>query len=110
MKVHFIKEQTLISFSEQNSNSTIPIKEFLSKLKNSDWNQPNDIKSTFNSADILGKGTDRVIFNIGGNDYRLICKYHFGKYRITLFVKWIGTHSDYTKLCKEQRQYDIDNY
>jgi mRNA interferase HigB len=72
--------------------------------------EPNEIVATFNSADILGKGSDRVVFNIGGNNYRLICKYHFGKTRIHLFVKWIGTHAEYSKLCNEGKQYEIDVY
>jgi len=79
-------------------------------LRPADWNVPRDIVSTFNSADILGQGSNRVVFNIGGNKYRMICKYYFGKKKIHLFVKWIGTHSEYDKLCKENKQYDIDLY
>ena len=66
--------------------------------------------STFNSADILGRGSDRIVFNIAGNNFRLICKYHFGKEKVHLFVKWIGTHAEYTKLCKDAKQYDINAY
>jgi mRNA interferase HigB len=79
-------------------------------LRFADWNVPRDIVSTFNSADILGQGSNRVVFNTGGNKYRMICKYYFGKKKIHLFVKWIGTHSEYDKLCKENKQYHIDQY
>jgi len=75
-----------------------------------DWNEPKDIISTFNSADLLGKNSDRVVFNIGGNNYRLICKYHFGNMKVHLFIKWIGTHAEYTKLCNDGKQFDIDVY
>jgi len=68
----------------------------------------NEIISTFNSADILGKGSNRVVFNIGGNNYRIICKYYFGDMRVHLFVKWIGTHVAYTKLCNDGKQYEIE--
>jgi mRNA-degrading endonuclease HigB of HigAB toxin-antitoxin module len=47
---------------------------------------------------------------IGGNKYRLICKYYFGKQRVHLFVKWIGTHAEYTKLCKENNQFNVDSF
>lgn len=83
---------------------------WLSIIKRVDWSEPKEIIATFNSADILGKGSDRVVFNVGGNNYRLICKYHFGNTRAHLFIKWIGTHAEYTKLCNEGRQYEIDVY
>ena len=75
-----------------------------------DWNEPNNIISTFNSADILGKGSDRIIFNIGGNNYKLVCRYHFENMKVHLFVKWIGTHAEYTKLCNEGKPFDVDLY
>jgi len=83
---------------------------WLSIIKRVDWNEPNEIVSTFNSADILGSGSDRVVFNIAGNNYRLICKYHSGNTKIHLFVKWIGTHAEYTKLCNYGKQYEINAY
>lgn len=76
-------------------------------IKRVDWKEPNEIISTYNNADILGKGTDRVVFNIGGNNYRMICKYHFGESKVHLFVKWIGTHAEYSKLCYDGKQYGI---
>lgn len=83
---------------------------WLAIVKRVNWIEPSDIVSTFNSADILGNGSQRVVFNIGGNNYRLICKYHFGDARVHLFVKWIGTHAEYTRLCNENKQFEIDNY
>ena len=71
---------------------------------------PTDIQNTFGSADLLGKNSDRVIFDIGGNNYRLICKYFFGVKQIHLFVCWIGTHTDYDKLCNKNEQFNINHY
>ena len=82
----------------------------MSILKRVDWKEPNEIISTFNGADILGKGSERVVFNIGGNNFRLICKYYFGNTRVHLLIKWIGTHAAYTKLCNERKQYGVDFY
>ena len=75
-----------------------------------DWETPQDIVATFNSADILGKSSNRVVFNIGGNKYRIICRYYFGRQKVHLFVKWIGTHADYTKLCNNEEQYSMDSF
>lgn len=81
---------------------------WLSIAKKADWNIPQDIVKTFNSADILGKSSNRVVFNIGGNSYRVICQYYFSEQKVHLFVKRIGTHALYTKLCKHEQQYSAD--
>jgi len=110
MKVHLIKKQSSESYILKNARSRASFEIWLSIAGRADWKEPNDIISTFNTADILGKGSERVVFNIGGNNYRLIGKYHFGNMKVHLFVKWIGTHAEYSKLCNEGKQFDIDFY
>lgn len=110
MKVRLIKKRSIEDYVLKNARSKVSFEIWLSIIKRVEWNEPNDIFSTFNSADILGKGSDRVVFNIGGNNYRLICKYHFGNTRVHLFIKWIGTHAEYTKLCNDGKQYEINVY
>jgi mRNA interferase HigB len=55
------------------------------------WSSPQDIKNLYRNASIVGN--NRVVFNIKGNDYRLIVAvaYDFG----ALYVKFIGTHKQY---------------
>ena len=110
MKAHLIKKQAIEDYVKKNAQSRASFKIWLSILKRIVWNEPNDILATFNSADILGNGSERVVFNIGGNKYRMICRYHFGTVRVHLFVKWIGTHAEYTKLCNERKQYEVSVY
>ena len=110
MKIHLIKKQSVEDYVLKNARSRASFEIWFSIIKRVDWKEPNEIIATFNSADILGKGSERVVFNIGGNNYRLICKYYFGNTRVHLFVKWIGTHAEYTKLCNDGKQYDINVY
>ena len=110
MKVHLIKKQSIEDYILNSARSRVSFEIWLSIVRRVDWNEPKDIISTFNSADMLGKNSGRVVFNIGGNNYRLICKYHFGNMKVHLFIKWIGTHTEYTKLCNDGKQYDIDAY
>lgn len=110
MKIHLIKKQTIEDYILNNAQSKASFSMWLSIINRADWDSPNEIISTFNSADIIGKGSERVAFNIGGNNYRLICKYYFGNMKVHLFVKWIGTHAEYTKLCNEGKQYNINAY
>ena len=110
MKVHLIKVQSIERFVLENAQSRKAFEVWISIVKRADWNTPQDIVKTFNSADILGKSSNRVVFNIGGNSYRIICQYYFGKQKIHLFVKWIGTHASYTKLCNNEEQYSVDSF
>lgn len=110
MRVHLIKKQTIEDYVAQNARSRSSFAIWLAAIRFADWNEPADIQRTFNSADLLGKSSSRVVFDIGGNNYRLICKYVFGEKQIHLFVCWIGTHADYDKLCKENAQYTISKF
>lgn len=99
MKVHLIKKQTIEDYIIKNARSKAYFEIWFSILKRVDWKEPNEIISTYNSSDILGNSSNRVVFNIGGNHYRMICQYHFGIKKVHLFIKWIGTHAEYSKLC-----------
>jgi len=110
MRVHLIKRQTIEDFVKENAGARLPFGEWLSKVKFADWDTATDIKKTFGSADLLGRGSERVVFDIGGNNYRMIGKYVFGERQVHLFLCWIGTHAAYDKLCKENKQYTVNIY
>lgn len=110
MQVHLIKKQTLEDYAQSNDRSRSSFVIWLNTIKLADWNKASDIQDTFGSADLLGNGTSGVVFNIGGNNYRVICKYGFGKKKVHLFVCWIGTHAEYSKLCKDEKQYSVNLY
>jgi len=58
------------------------------------WKTPEDIKSVYASASIIAN--NRVVFNIKGNQYRLIVavNYEFG----VIYIRFIGSHQDYDKV------------
>ena len=110
MRVRLIKRKTLENFSSQYASSRNSFRQWLYAIRIADWNEPGDICETFTSADLLGGGTNRVVFDLGGNNYRIICKYQFGVTKIHLSIKWIGTHAEYTKLCKRGNQYTVNDF
>lgn len=110
MKIHLIRKQSIENYVTKNAQSRSAFANWLSIIKWAEWKEPKDIISTFNTADLLGQGSKRVVFNIGGNKYRIICSYYFGKKMVHLFIKWIGTHSEYSKLCSEGHQYTIEEF
>nr|WP_232225055.1 type II toxin-antitoxin system HigB family toxin [Dactylococcopsis salina] len=58
------------------------------------WQTPADIKRVYANASILPN--NRVVFNIKGNDYRLIVhvRYDIG----IIFIRFVGTHQEYDKV------------
>jgi mRNA interferase HigB len=110
MKVHLIRVETIVDYVLANSRSKTSFATWLTAIKNADWDLPADIKETFGTADFLGNGTSRVVFNIGGNNYRMICKYALGDKQVHLFICWIGTHAEYNELCADNKQYTITSY
>ncbi len=110
MKVHLIKEKTIEKFVSDHGRSAPSFDEWLRKLKGANWHSPADIRENYPTADFLGNGCPRVVFDIGGNNYRMICKYVFGRSFVRLYVSWIGTHAEYTHLCKRGLQYSINQF
>jgi len=110
MRIHLVKEKSIRDYVLRNAGSQLPFQAWLSKLKRADWEKPSDMLCTYNSAGLLGKGCARVVFNIGGNNYRMICQFAFGEREVHLFVCWIGTHAAYDKVCRDKKQYSINIY
>ncbi|NWD26770.1 type II toxin-antitoxin system HigB family toxin [Pseudomonas yamanorum] len=64
---------------------------WIDEVKKADWKSPADIKAQFRHASVLK--SRRVVFNIRGNDYRLVVAvaYRYG----ALYIKFVGTHKQY---------------
>lgn len=82
---------TLKAFWEQYPDAEVPLKAWLEEAHSAQWQQPADIKAQFGHASILKNR--RVVFNIKGNDYRLVVAvaYRFQ----ALYIKFVGTHQQY---------------
>lgn len=57
-----------------------------------EWKNLADVRRDFGHADVVGR---RTVFNIKGNDYRLIARVNFRTRRV--FILHILTHAEYTK-------------
>jgi len=78
---------------------------FYKQINSCSWKTPSDVLRSFNTADIVyckKAESNRIVFNIGGNKYRMVCGYRFGTRSIVLYIKFVGVHSDYDKIdvCK----------
>ena len=62
-----------------------------------EWRNPEDVKAAYPKASILK--ASRVVFNIKGNDYRLVAAF---QYRAgVVAIRFFGTHSEYDRIDAE---------
>ncbi|HBX89547.1 MAG TPA: type II toxin-antitoxin system HigB family toxin [Marinilabiliaceae bacterium] len=87
-------EQRLKEYIKDNPKSTIALQEWVVTVKRSEWRCFADIKRTFNSVDNVGNG--RYLFNIKGNDYRLVVLIKFTIQFV--YIRFVGTHKEYNKI------------
>jgi mRNA interferase HigB len=94
--MRIIKEKTLKEYCilEKYKPATESLKAWIYEVKYSSWNNAGELKSKYRSSSIIS--SKRVVFNIKGNDFRLIVDIEY-KLKI-VFVIWFGTHGEYDEL------------
>ena len=97
--MHVINRKTLIEFYHRPGcgDAKGPLDAWWHEAKKADWQSWTDIKKQYGSASPLKGG--RVVFNIGGNKYRLVVKINYPTK--TVFIRFIGTHQEYDKIDAE---------
>jgi mRNA interferase HigB len=95
--MRIIAVKTLREFWESHADAEQPLKSWYKEATDTRWNEPNDIKQRYPSADILPG--NRIVFNIKGNAYRLIVKIHYNTGIV--FIRFVGTHAEYDKIDAE---------
>ena len=85
--------QLIEKFIRKHANSKSSLSAWLEEAEEAEWKTPQDIKDRYRSTDFLSG--NRVIFDIGGNNYRLmvLVRYRNG----LLLIQKIGTHAEYSK-------------
>ena len=89
-----VAKRTIREFWEKHNDSKEYLETWYQTARAADWTKPSDIKEFYATVSILKNS--RVVFNIKGNDYRLVVKINYN--RQWLFIRFIGTHSEYDKI------------
>ncbi len=92
--MRIISIASLKQFRETHNQAEQPLKAWVDEVKQAQWKTPQDIKDKYRSADFLS--TNRVVFNIKGNDYRLIVAVAYRFQAVS--IKFVGTHAEYDKI------------
>ena len=89
--MRIIAVSTLKEFWEKHPTAEMPLRAWVDEVQKATWATTQDIKFRYASASFVGDR--RVIFNIKGNDFRLIVAIAF-RYQ-AVYIKFIGTHAQY---------------
>ena len=92
--MRIIAKRTLRTFWEREPRAEQPLKAWYAVARKVDWSSPADVKAVYGNASIVGG--NRVVFNIGGNRYRLVVRFDYSR-RIG-FVRFAGTHAEYDRI------------
>jgi len=84
---------TLRAFWEKHPDAET-LRVWYAEATRADWRTPADIKAAYRNASFTAN--NRVVFNIKGNDYRLVVAVHYD--RGQMFVRFIGSHRQYDKI------------
>lgn len=92
--LRIIAKKTLRDFWLIHSNCEQQLKSWFQETSKAAWKNPGDIKLEYPSASILSD--NRIVFNIKGNNYRLIVKINYDYQMI--WIRFLGTHAEYDKI------------
>ncbi len=92
--MRIIARRTLREYWQEHADAEQPLRAWYAEAKAADWRTPADIKARYASASIIAN--NRIVFNIGGNKYRLVAaiRYDLG----IIYIRFVGTHAAYDKI------------
>ena len=92
--MRIIARRTLRDFWKRHPDSEQPLKAWFAETQAAQWSSPHAIKRRYRHASFVG--SNRVVFNFGGNKYRLVAQVN---YEIGIaYIRFIGTHAEYDRI------------
>ncbi|HEY1379404.1 MAG TPA: type II toxin-antitoxin system HigB family toxin [Gemmataceae bacterium] len=88
--MHVISLKRLREFWSEYPDAEEPLRAWHRIVEAADWQTFADVREVYRSADLVGKF---VVFNIGGNKYRLVAAIHFNRGKV--FIRHVLTHKEY---------------
>jgi len=94
LKMRIKNKYLLDKFEKSHADSAKALQKFIDIVEDAQWHNLRDIKADFNSVDYVCN--ERYVFNIKGNNYRIIAVIIFIGDVFT--IRFVGTHSEYNKI------------
>jgi mRNA interferase HigB len=100
--MNIISRGTLIYYTQKYPNAKNQLLTWYNEFSKYDFENLNQLKEVYKSASIVN--SQRIVFNIKGNDFRLIISINFR--RKACYTIWFGTHIEYDKINAETIEYN----
>lgn len=100
--MNIIVKRAVLYYVDKYPQAKTPLLTWYNEFLKGNYKHFNELKATYGNASIVGN--NRVIFNIKGNDYRLIVSVNFKQ--VAAYVIWFGTHKEYDKINAEIVEFD----
>jgi len=106
--MNIIVKRAILYYIDKYPQSKTPLLTWYNEFLKQDFHSFNELKKVYGSASIIAN--NRVIFNVKGNDYRLIVSVNFKQ--LAAYIIWFGTHKEYDKINAATIEFDtaILNY
>ncbi len=88
---NIIARKTLLEYCQKYPKAKNALLQWYQEIIQEDFKNFNELKAIYGNSSIVAD--DRVVFNIMGNNFRLVVRVVF-KYK-TIQIKWFGTHAEY---------------
>jgi mRNA interferase HigB len=91
--VRIVGKLKLKDFWDNHPEARTPLERWVKVVENAEWNNWADLKSTFRTADLVTGTRKKVVFNVGGNKYRLITVVNYQGFLV--IIEAALTHREY---------------
>ena len=71
-----------------------PLRSWYAVASRAEWRSPAEVKANYRNASFIAN--NRIVFNVKGNDYRLVVAVHYN--RGMMFIRFVGTHREYDRI------------
>lgn len=95
-------KKTILFYTNKFPIAKTPLLIWFNEFSKLDFNNFNELKRVYGNASIVNN--ERVVFNIKGNDFRLVVSINF--LQKACYVIWFGTHKEYDKIKVETVAFD----
>ena len=92
--MRIVAKRALREFWKRYPDAEEPLLAWYREVEAEDWDTPAKVKAKYRNASVVGD--NRVVFNIKGNDYRLVVAMRYDKQ--IMFIRFIGTHAEYDRI------------
>ena len=92
--MRIVSKKKIVDYYSGHATSKTALEEWYQKVTKAGWQNLNELKQDILSVDYVGN--NRVVFNIKGNDFRLVAIIIYVSQKV--YVRWIGSHDLYNKI------------